>query len=170
MSNLSYKISNLFEKIKNNKKVKYALLCFVLLIVLIVIIFSSINKNNTAEQNVIVEHTDFVSTLENKLSQTLSKVDGVGKVSVVITVKSGMETVLAMKTTTTQTVNGTETIETPIIVNGETIIVKEVFPEITGVLIVAEGAENIMTMQRLQQATMSLLNVKIDQIEILGMK
>ena len=158
----------IIEKIKKNKKIQY----FIIVVAIgLGILFFISNFNNNDVSNQSTSFVDnYVSNLEDKLTRSLTNVKGAGKINVVITVESGMETVLAMKTTTTQTVNGTETIETPIIVNGETIIVKEVFPEITGVLIVAEGAENIMTMQRLQQATMSLLNVKIDQIEILGMK
>ena len=170
MSNFSQKISDLIEKVKNNKKIKYLLIGLLLAVLILAILFSSINKIKGGNEDTLIQNTDFVSSLESKLSQTLSKVDGVGKVSVVIMVKSGMETVLAMKTTVTETSNGTETVQTPIIVNGDTIVVKELYPEITGVLIVAEGAENITVMKRLQQATVSLLDVKIDQIEILGMK
>ena len=170
MSNFSQKISDLTEKVKNNKKIKYLLIGLLLAVLIVAILFPSINKIKGDNVDTLTQNTDYVASLESKLSQTLSKVDGVGKVSVVITVKSGMETVLAMKTTVTETSNGTETVQTPIIVNGDTIVVKELYPEITGVLIVAEGAENITVMKRLQQATVSLLDVKIDQIEILGMK
>ena len=170
MSNFSQKISDLTEKVKNNKKIKYLLIGLLIAVLIVAILFPSINKIKGDNEDTLTQNTDYVASLENKLSQTLSKVDGVGKVSVVITVKSGMETVLAMKTTVTETSNGTETVQTPIIVNGDTIVVKELYPEITGVLIVAEGAENITVMKRLQQATVSLLDVKIDQIEILGMK
>ena len=170
MSNFSQKISDLTEKVKNNKKIKYLLIGLLLAVLIVAILFPSIKKIKGDNEDTLTQNTDYVASLESKLSQTLSKVDGVGKVSVVITVKSGMETVLAMKTTVTETSNGTETVQTPIIVNGDTIVVKELYPEITGVLIVAEGAENITVMKRLQQATVSLLDVKIDQIEILGMK
>ena len=170
MSNFSQKISDLTEKVKNNKKIKYLLIGLLLAVLIVAILFPSINKIKGDNVDTLTQNTDYVASLESKLSQTLSKVDGVGKVSVVITVKSGMETVLAMKTTVTETSNGTETVQTPIIVNGDTIVVKELYPEITGVLIVAEGAENITVMKRLQQATVSLLDVKIAQIEILGMK
>ena len=43
------------------------------------------------------------------------------------------------------------------------------YPKITGVLIVAEGANNLSVMNRLQQATMSLLDIDINQIQILSM-
>ena len=112
----------------------------------------------------------YVEELENKLSQTLSKVSGAGNVSVVITVESGMQTVLANKTVTTTNSNGTTTEESPIIVNGKTVVLKELYPKIIGVLIVAQGANNIAVLNKLQQATVSLLNIELNQIEILTMK
>jgi stage III sporulation protein AG len=81
-----------------------------------------------------------------------------------------METVLAMETATRETSNGIETIETPVLVNGKTIVLKELYPEITGVVIVAEGADSIAVLSKIQQATVSLLDINVDQIEILTMK
>ena len=114
--------------------------------------------------------SDYVSQLERKLSETLSAVKGAGKVSVIITVESGMETVLAMKTSVTETAKGKETVETPILVNGKTVVLKEMFPKITGVLIVCEGASSISVMNKIEQATVSLLDVNVNQIQILTMK
>lgn len=137
-----------------------------MLIVIAIIVFNSFFVFDKSETS----GSDYASVLENKLCQTLSMVDGAGKVSVVVTVESEMETVLAMKKTVTETVNGTEIQETPILVNGKTVVLKELYPKIIGVLIVAEGAKNISVLSRIQQATVSLLDININQIEILTMK
>ena len=63
-----------------------------------------------------------------------------------------------------------ETQTSPIIINGKTVVLKEMYPKVKGVLIVAEGANSIAVMTKLQQATMSLLDIEINQIEILTMK
>ena len=47
---------------------------------------------------------------------------------------------------------------------------KEMFPKIIGVLIVASGADNIVTRSNLQNATLSLLDIELNQIEILTRK
>ena len=83
---------------------------------------------------------------------------------------SGIETVLASKTTITETNGGKETVETPLVINGKTVVIKEVYPKASGVLIVAEGAGNIMVYKRIQQATLSFLDVDLNKIEILTMK
>lgn len=158
-------MSAFFDKLLKNKYSKF-IVPIILVIVVIVILF---NTSGLFTTNVGIED-DYASILENKLCQTLSQVDGAGKVSVVITVESEMETVLAMKKTVTETVNGTEIEETPILVNGKTVVLKELYPKIIGVLIVAEGAKNIAVLSKIQQATVSLLDINVNQIEILTMK
>lgn len=171
MSNVSEKsdkkfFNKLLEKIKTNKKFQFFLITICLLIAL-VFIFKDVFFQNKNEIDDSVN--SYVSNLETRLSQTLSKVDGAGKVSVVITVESGMETVLATKITVTENSYGKETVETPITVNGKTVVVKEMYPKIIGVLIVAEGANKISVMTKIQQAAVSLLDININQIEILAM-
>ena len=170
--NLSKIFSNITDKIKNNKKLQYALIAIIVVIIFSVMLFNNTDTEKKVETN--VQQTDqisiYVTDLENRLSDTLSKVKGVGSVAVVITVESGKETVLAMKTTTKETSNGKEIEQTPVIINGKTVVVKENNPKITGVLIVAKGADNIAVMTKIQQATVSLLDIELKQIEILTMK
>jgi len=168
INKLKQKSSNLISELKNNKAFKIIAI-IILVIAIILILFGSnfTSKKNTQTSSTIEQ---YVYSLEEKLTETLSAVKGAGKVKVVITIESGMETVLAMKTTVTETASGTETVETPILVNGKTVVVKELYPEIVGVLIVAEGADSLSVMSKLQQATVSLLDVNVNQIEILTMK
>lgn len=162
---------DLINKIKKNKKIQYLIIGILILLTTLIILFGFNNNQTTTNEKKSSDAISlYVSNLETRLSDTLSKVNGAGNVCVVITVESGMETVLAMKTTIKETSSGTETEQSPIIVNGKTIIVKELYPKITGVLIVAEGANNISVMTKLQQATVSLLSINLDQIEILSMK
>ena len=157
-------------KIKGNKKVYYAIAC-ILSVLLILFVFggSSLKKSSSK-----TEATDavsiYVAGLEERLTRILSDVDGVGKVSVAIKVESGTETVFATKTTIMETANGKETVETPILVNGKPVVLKELYPKISGVLIVAEGAGSFSTLRKIQQATISFLGVELNKIEILTMK
>ena len=163
-------LKGIIEKIQSNKKIQIILIAILSVFVLI-IFFSSMYPENLPETMSATDSVEtYVTYLENKLSETLGKVNGAGKVSVVINVKSGMETVLAMEKTTTETASGIETVDKPILVNGKTVVVKELYPEITGVLIVAEGANNFGVLSKIQQATVSLLDIELKQIEILTMK
>lgn len=163
-------INNLIEKIKSNKKVQYSIIAILLAIVLLIFVFG-FNTNKEESASASDQISLYVKTLEEKLTNILSNVEGAGNVSVVITVESGMETVLALKTTTKESSNGViETETSPIIINGKTVVVKELYPKVIGVLIVAQGAGNISVMNKLQQATISLFDININQIEILSMK
>ena len=167
-SSLTSKIQDFFNKLKSGKKIQY-LIVILLAIILVGIIcfnFSSYSANSSNEN---LDVNDYVSSLESKLSKTLSKVNGAGNVSVVITVESGLETVYAYQTKTTETINGVVTENLPITVNGKPVVLKELNPKIIGVLIVAEGGSNIAVITKLQQATVSLLNIEPKQIEILSM-
>lgn len=158
---------NLVEKIKSNKKIQYVLFAVCLLIVLIIFICSFKKSSNETEK--ISSVNEYVTNLEQRLEQTLSKVEGAGRVSVVITIESGMETVLATEKVVIETPNGLQTTEKPIIINGKTVVLKENYPKITGVLIVADGADKIAVMTKIQQATVSLFDINVNQIEILKM-
>ena len=167
MNNNASKKTSLIDKIKSNKKLQYLIIILIAVVIVIIFLSNFDYKKSDESSN---ELTNYIYNLEKKLINTLSKVDGAGEVDVVLTIESGMETVLAMETITKTYSGGTETIETPIIVNGKTVIVKELYPKVVGVLIVAEGANKISVISKLQQATVSLLDINLNQIEILTMK
>lgn len=159
--------NNFLKIFKENKKLQL----IIIVLLAIILLFSFFSKeNNTKTTNNVDEITQYVSILEDKLCNLLCKVEGCGKVSVAIMIDSGKEAVLAMKKTTTESSGKIQVEETPIIVNGKTVVLKENFPKITGVLIVCEGANKISVMKKIQQATTSLLDVDINKIEILAMK
>ena len=165
---MSDKKIGFLEKIKKDKKLQIALVVILSIVTIFILFKGFINDDSEAEETFSVD--TYVTSLENRLEKVLKQVDGAGKVSVVITVESGMETVLAMKTTINETSNGREIEESPIVVNGKTVTVKECYPKIVGVLIVAEGADNLTVFRKIQQATVSLLDINVNQVEILTMK
>ena len=167
MSSIKDIKNNFFKVFKENKKLQL----IIVVLLAIILLFSIFSKeNNIKTTNNVDEITQYVSLLEDKLCNLLSKVEGCGKVSVAIMIDSGKETVLAMKKTTIESSGKIQMEETPIIVNGKTVVLKENFPKISGVLIVCEGANKISVMKKIQQATTSLLDVDINKIEILAMK
>lgn len=150
---------------KGKNIVAYAVVA-ILAVVFLFLVFGKTSDDANSGGDAVME---YVENLEKRLSENLSKVSGAGKVSVVVSVEAGMETVLAMTSTTNTNDNGTTVVEEPVIVNGKTIVLKEMYPKITGVLIVAEGADNITVRRKLEQATISLLNIGVNNIEILSM-
>ena len=145
-------------------KFKIEYLLILVFAVVLLIIFTGGSSNDDVKQVSTID--SYVEALEKKLSLALSKIDGAGKVSVVISVESGMQTVLATEKTTE---NGV-TREEPFTVGGKTVVIKETYPEITGVLIVAKGANNLTTKVAIINATAALLDIGSDKIQVLPMK
>lgn len=158
---------NILNKLKSNKKIT-TIIAILISILLVLFIISSFSSKEKTTENSFAE--EYICSLEDKLTEVLSKIDGADDVNVIIKAESGMETVLAKETIIKETINGKETIESPITVNGKTVVLKELYPKITGVLIVTEGAKSISIMNKLQQATTSLLGVDIKNIEIISTK
>ncbi len=163
-NNEKFNLKTFFAEVKENKILKYVIVA--VLLILLVLLFSFGNGENETEVSV---SEDYVTSIERRLEEALSKVEGAGNVKVVVTLESGMETVIAMKTIRTETANGVEIEETPVLVNGKTVTLMEKYPKVTGVLIVLEG-NNFAVISRIQEATKSLLDINLSQIEILTMK
>ena len=155
---------NIFEKIKENKYLKIIILIFLVLIILFYCLVDLKKKDSDVVEN------DYVSNMEEKLESIIKNIDGAGQTKVMITVDGGNETVLATNTSTKETKDGKEISETPLIVNGKTIVLKEKNPMIQGVLIVCEGAKKIAVVNSIIDATTSLLNIDCSKIQVVKMK
>ena len=158
------KKQSLLSRLKKIKGVEYIVIIIIaLLIILILFSDSFTSKENTQSSSVV----EYVSTLESKLERTLSKIKGVGNVSVVITVNGGNKTVIATDVTTVK--NGTEVkiTEAPVLVGGKVVVLNELYPEITGVMIVAGGADNLSVKLNVMTATTTLLSIDESKVSIL---
>lgn len=161
------KFNSVCDKIKAGKISKIAIAAIILILVLCLFVYKAQTVRRDDQPTEISEYTEM---LENRLESVLSSVTGAGRVKTMITLESGPETVIAMKKTSSVTEGKTLTEETPVLVNGKTVVLKELYPKIAGVLIVCEGADSISVKARLLTATEALLKVDIKQIEILTMK
>ena len=157
-----------FEFLKEkNKKIKFEyVIIFIALIFVFILFLSSNNSSKVVNQK---EIEDYVMSLEEKLSTHLSKIEGAGKVSVIISVKEGLTTQIAVEKVVTTDSNGSKTEETPVLVSGKPIILTEIYPEISGVVIIAKGADDLKVKIALLSATQTYLDVTSDKIEILTM-
>jgi stage III sporulation protein AG len=175
---------NIAEKIKNSKKTKYAIVA-TLCILLMIIYFFPEKSNKSTTQN-ISNNTVIEKTAKEQLEEVLCNIKGTGKVSVMITYESGNEVVCAnnvetqMSTVTEKTQSGTtkesETViesKTPITIGageGENpLVIIEKEPQVRGVIVVAEGADDLKVRMNLQKAVETVLQVSPDQVEIFAM-
>ncbi|MDF2889670.1 MAG: hypothetical protein K0R80_37 [Clostridia bacterium] len=139
--------------------------------------------NLTASQNNIGK-SDEVTELENRLVEILGEIQNAGKVSVMITLKSGGEIIPAKdesvsdKTTNekdmeggTRTINEKNTSDQVVFMNDQggtskPLVLKEVNPDIKGVIIVAEGAKDPKVKLQLTEAVQTVLDVPAYRVSV----
>ena len=147
---------------------------------------SSLNGSN-GTNNTALAVDAYEQDMNNQLKGLLAQIDGVGKVTVMITFDGGEESIPAVndnegtsstedsnngqKNTTTQG-NKSSTIVTINNADGSTkpLIVKIYKPKVISVAVVAEGADNSLTELRITKTVTDLLNVTDSKVNVLPMK
>lgn len=162
----------MIEKLKNippKKLARYAVI--IMIAAAIVCIYVSTLVPKSGESADPSNETE----LEEKLTAALSHMEGVGEVSVVINYESTAERVPAKASdvSSRSDVSGEETSssqsksENVASVSGEALIIKENQPKVRGVIVIAQGAQDIGVRNGILSAVMTLLDVTADKVEIL---
>ncbi|MFD3157393.1 stage III sporulation protein AG [Haloimpatiens sp. FM7330] len=186
-----------FKDNESNKKV-FNLLVLVL-IGMILIIASNFFKNtknvnasknlnpNDKNQSTKINISNYETDLQYELKGKLEKIQGIGKVDVMIYFDSGEEQVPAVNmkesdsvTNEQDTSGGKRKIEQNdndrnVVITNENgdnkpLILKKYKPKITGVLVIAEGAENKVTELRISRAVCTLFNLPNYKVNVYPMK
>lgn len=120
-----------------------------------------------------VEEDFSVSALEEKLSQSLSKIQGAGDVTVMLTVQGGSRRVLAVDEKSTRKADGgSETQSTTVVVSSgsgagnDPVLVQQLYPRFQGALVVCSGGENAGVRLKLMEAVSALTGLGADKISI----
>lgn len=184
---------------KDKEKDKGFLSWVVLLAIGILLIFFSgdlfaVKQNNTKDNAVLstdkVQQPDetFETTMEKRLQNILSNVKGAGKVEVMLTISYGKEIVIADDVSTQEdtsqekdSTGGTRNsrtyseenkaiMYTPNSGVTQPVVVKEKQPKIEGIIIVAEGGDDVIVQSNLRKAASALFDVAEYKIEVFKMK
>ncbi|AKA70199.1 stage III sporulation protein AG [Clostridium scatologenes] len=155
---------------------------------------SAQDKNNTKttkeQQKTEEQNTDqqqYENEVQDKLKGTLEKIEGVGKVDVMVSFESGEEQVPAVNVSdstntteekdneggvrnSTQKNNGSTVVITNDGSKSKPLIVKTYKPKVSGVCVVAEGSENKLTELRITKAVVNLFNISEDKVNVYPMK
>lgn len=184
MSNEDKKKSNwdkvpLLQKIKSIKHIELIIVA-IFVLVLGCIFFSSSNTSNEVNLNIGDGLEEYGNNLEQKLTNVISKINGVGEVSVMITFDGRItyeyatesEEITTSSTITSGTNTKTTKNEKVIIVNqngkNTPLIVREIYPDVAGVLVVASGAESVAIRLNIISAVQTLLGVEDWKIQVLS--
>lgn len=148
------------------------------------------NEENKAEENTAVEHyytNNYEDNIKHELVNVLGEIQGVGKVSVMIHFESGNEYLPAFnqnnstkvteesdsdggKRITKENDSSTSIVTTNEGGNNTPFIVKEIKPKISGVIVIAEGAENPDVKYRLYEAVKTVFGIEQYKVNIYPME
>jgi len=155
------------------KKYRYVIL--VLFIGLALMAIPSRKNTSETAVNVSDEHTEEKVTVEEKLAQILSQVDGAGEVHVLLTIAVGEETLFqADEDVTMDTESSSTQISTVIIATAdknEYGLVRQMNPPVyKGAIIVCQGAEDPQIQLAIVDAVSNVTGLGADRISVLKMK
>ncbi|MBC8531160.1 hypothetical protein [Gehongia tenuis] len=187
------KVKDIWQAIKKVKN--FEIIIAVIVVAVILAIYGSTliggDKDPAPKEESAAESAEPVDAStkadnEARLKKVLEAIDGAGRVEVMITYESGPEMVPAMNQSTTtqesEEFTGTDTVrqsrttdesQNPVVASGQEddlLVLKEVEPEVRGVIVVAEGASDIQVQLNLQRAVQTVLNVPADKVEVFSMK
>ncbi|MCI8490651.1 MAG: stage III sporulation protein AG [Lachnospiraceae bacterium] len=133
----------------------------------------------------VTNQGDYVEELERKLQDTLAKIDGAGRVEVMITLEDSGESIVEKDTVSetsalqeTDSAGGnrseknTQTSRSTVYQEGSDktpFVGKEMTPKIAGVLVVAQGGENTAVKQNISEAVMALFQIEVNRIKVVKM-
>ena len=175
----------ILERIKGIKNIGLIVGIAVISLIAVFVMGSFSENTNKNNANTSISNSDYLE-IEDRLSKVLSKIEGVGDVSVMINFAGTAEIVTAITSNTSkdktqdQDSSGSRVTEretenrSPVIIqkDGEDVplILKENLPDVVGVVVVAQGAGRMEVRIKLLQAVQTLLDVSADKVEIFSMK
>lgn len=145
-------------KNKNNR-----LICLILIIGVVLMVAAGGHKDEKAS----VETASEINTAdeEKRLADILSQIEGAGEVSVMITYYSSSEKNIAYETKTASVEDKSESEDKKaVMTDGEPMVVKEVYPQVKGVIVTAQGAGNAAVKAAISEAVAASLDVPAHRI------
>ncbi|AKL95296.1 stage III sporulation protein AG [Clostridium aceticum] len=192
------KLKGLFKSLLSKKYIAN-LLVLMAIGVMALIVSSNFFMKDTRTKNIYSDPTENVlvqqnnqpmmeeEVVEHRLKEILQKIQGVGEVEVMVTFEMGTEIIPASNTTKstdtteekdsgggTRVVASENITETVVVANEgnghKPLVLKEIKPQVNGVIVVAEGAENIEVKVKLYEAVKTVLQVPGHKVEVYSKK
>lgn len=156
-----------FVKMLKNKHIQLLIIIFIIGTLLMTGFNTSKKEENGAEAVGTKNESE-----EEKLSEILSKISGVDDVSVMVTYYGTGEKDIAYETKS-ETANNEGRNERSedkkaVMSGGEPVIVRETYPRVKGVIVIAEGADNAQIKKAISDAVVAVLDVPAHRVCIYG--
>ena len=150
------------------EKFKYPAL--ILLLGMVLILWPS--KQKQPEEAPVPELTESAPSIEEELEDILSCIDGAGKVRVLLSLRTGDETVYQTDTASTKGQDTESRTVTTVMAGSEDVPVvrQTVYGQYRGALIVCQGADSPSVRLQLVNAVAGLTGLPADRITVIKMK
>ena len=150
------------ELMKKEKLVVILLFGLLLMIVALPVKEKKDQEMPEEESENTFQEADWQEKMEERLTQVLEQVEGIGDTEVFLTC-SGTEKKVVEK-------DETESVyEKDARGNQSPYVVQEQYPQVTGVLIAAKGGDNPMVVQNIREAVQALFQVEPHKIKVMKM-
>ncbi len=161
-------LAKLAENIKGPME-RYRLVWLVILAGALLLLLPIGGEKEEPDREGTAPTTQFdLAALEDRLEEALSKIDGAGEVTVVLTIQNGPRQVLAQDVDRRS--GEGENTETVILSRGssaqETVAVQELYPSYQGALLICAGGDDPDVRLKLTEATSALTGLGADKISI----
>ena len=156
----------------NKKQTAIILLCLFAAVCLIVSEWTT--NENPKTDTAQTDETDYAAQLEERLGEILSSVDGAGKTRVLITLRTGTETVFAHDDRLDSEPSRTQSEQTYVTLRDGSrdtgLPLKTLSPQILGVAVVCEGAEIPRVRQAITETVTAALGIGASHVSVVKMR
>lgn len=155
-------------------KTRKVLLIAAVIVTGILFILLSASPEKKDEETVASRLDNYIKETEHRLCNTISDIEGAGKTKVFITTENTFETVYASNASVNENTNGKTTEKSLAYSAGSSysspnpVVVKELCPDIKGVLIVCEGGKDSKISNEIKNAASIALGISKNKIYVTG--
>ncbi len=154
-------MGNIKEKLKSIKGWKL-IFAAILAVVAMLIAFGGTFFDKKSDEQAEAEQA-YIERMQNKIVSVVQSMDGCGKAEVAISCSAECGKQYAYNTAADGSVSVS-------LVNGQPVVVRELLPEIYGVVVVCEGASDPVVRMKITQVVVTLLDVDISCVQVFAYK
>ncbi|MDO4811609.1 MAG: stage III sporulation protein AG [Eubacteriales bacterium] len=151
---------------------KYKFVVFIILAGVLLMMLPSGKKTQTTKKETTgTEETFSLKEMEEKMTDVLSHIQGVGKIRVMLTLKSGSQLHLAEDISRSDKENDTKYDSETVTVNRgsgsqEVVVTNQIYPTYQGAVIVCQGAGQSSVRLAVTEAVAALTGLSADKISV----
>ncbi len=180
MADLISEVKKIFESNQPySKRLKFAVACCIAAVLLLIITdsFSGCESNSDKEKFMeksleTFDLNSYETELERSLEEILSRISGVGDVTVMLTVSGTSETVYAVDSDTSASSDSVQNRSSIIIIEKsdekEALVSKIKKPEINGVAVICEGGDNAHVKEKIVNTVSTVLGISSSRVCVEG--